>query len=431
MKLLNTPYHITLISGALPLAAAFFDSKLFVFFPFLLTGAAFLLLCFKKKLAIKRTSVIVAVLLWFLLLHGLATAFTVGHGSMGAVGLVVTCVIFVQLFNANRTTPDPNKLTSQLLTLYLMHIAYLLFELFLRKAGFESLLLSMFGNAQNVTKMKDYNSASFLLFIGFPEGFFGLNGMLLGSQSAGQVMACAFIISAQWYKYTPLKGLKGWALSGIALVAFLIAVNMSMLLTLSAVFLLMIYLIPNSRIRKTSIQLSLPLVLVVFSSTIVPLLFYRIVNFDSDIRTYLVAFSSPLEALRGASFIQLFLGHGRVGRWVEFADFGLGMLVLQVGFIFVLFLAVVFVGTIVLAFQETRRATSQRGSISTMEKKWLWLATVNGLIAIVFAMGLLHYTPSIELGGLQLFAFSISITIISTNNLRNARLLKCRNNISE
>lgn len=431
MKLSNNPYHITLISGVLPLAAAFFDSKLFVYFPFMLTGSAFLLLCFKNKLTVNRSGTVVAVLLWFLLFYGLGTTFTIGLGSMGLVGLVVTCVIFVQLFNVNGATLDPDKLARQLLTLYLLHVAYLFIELFLRVAGFEGLLLSMFGNAQNVMKLKDYNSASFLRFIGFPVDFFGLNGMLLGSQSAGQVMASAFIISAQWYKYSPLQGLKGWTLSGITLIAFFMAVNMSMLLTLSAVFLLMIYLTPNSRIRRVSIQLSLLLGLVAFFPAIVPLLFYRIEDFDRDVKTYSEAFGSPLGALGDANWIQLLFGHGRVSKVAEFADFGLGMLMLHIGIVPVLFCAVVLLAIIVSAYQETRHAISRRRSISTLEKKWLWLATVNALIAIVFAMGLMHYTPSIELGGLQMFAFSISVTIISTKNLRNAKLLRCRYSLFE
>lgn len=421
MKLSNTPFYLTLIAGVLPLFAAFFDSKFFVYLPFMLTAMALLLFWFANQGVKQRVSTGMAALLSFLLLHGIGTGLTIGHGSLGLLGLVLTSMIYVQLFNSAGTSPNPGKLINQLVILYLSHMVYLFLELFLRLVGYQDLLLSLFGAAQNVTKMKNYNSAAFLQAIGLPDGFFGLNGMLLGSQSAGQVMVCAFIVSALWYRYSPLRGAKHWTFNSVALFAFLCAVNMTMVLTLAMVCLLMIYVIPFSRIKQTAIQLIVPLGAVFSFSTLVALLFYRISNYDRDVEIYLDAFGAPIETFFDFTLWELMFGLGRNEVRADAADFGLAMLASQVGFVFMIIVGLVLGSILISALRETRRVTSRNTNLSLTEKKWVWLATVNALISFVFAMGLVHYTPSIELGGLQMFAFSIALTVISVRNLRGFR----------
>ncbi|MDO8291949.1 MAG: hypothetical protein Q7T29_03630 [Gallionella sp.] len=421
MKLSNAPFYLTLISGVLPLFAAFFDSKFFVYLPFMLTAIALLLFWFANQGVTQRVSAGMVALLLFLLAHGVGTGLTIGHGSLGLLGLVLTSMIYVQLFNSAGTSLDPGKLVNQLAIVYLLHMAYLFLELFLKFVGYQDLLLSLFGAAKNVTKMKNYNSAAFLQVLGFPDGFFGLNGMLLGSQSAGQVMVCAFIVSALWYKYSPLKGAKQWIFNAVALFAFLCAVNMTMVLTLAMVCLLMIYVIPFSRMKKTAIQLIVPLGVMSFFSAVAALLFYRLSNYDSDVEIYAKAFRAPVETFFDFTLWELMFGLGRTEVRADAADFGLAMLASQVGFVFMVVVGLVLGNILISALRETRRVASWGASLSLTEKKWLWLATVNALISFVFAMGLVHYTPSVELGGLQMFAFSIALTIISVRNLRSFR----------
>lgn len=421
MKLSNAPFYLTLISGVLPLFAAFFDSKLVVYLPFMLTAITLLLFWYANQRVMQGVGAGVFALLSFLFIHGIITSLTVGHGSLGLLGLVLTSMIYVQLLNSAGASLDPGRFIGQLVVVYLLHMAYLFLELFLRLIGYQDVLLSLFGAAQNVTKMKNYNSAAFLQALGLPSDFFGLNGMLLGSQSAGQVMVCAFIISALWYKYSPLRGIKHWIFNAVALFAFLCAVNMTMLLTLAIVCLLMVYVIPFSRIKKAAIQLVVPLGVLSFFSTLTALLFYRINDYERDLAIYTNAFGAPIEAFSDFTLWELLFGLGRSEVRAEAADFGLGMLASQVGFVFMivvgLVLSIIFISTL----RETRRVISCKASLSLTEMKWMWLATVNALISFVFAMGLVHYTPSIELGGLQMFAFSIALTVISVRNLRGFR----------
>jgi hypothetical protein len=427
MKLSNVPFYLTLISGVLPLFAAFFDSELFIYLPFALTVIALLLFWVKSKWTFKRESSGTIFLFLFLVAHGVFMHFTIGYGSLGLLGLVLTVFIYLQLFNGAGACLKPDKLINQLIIIYCLHLTYLFVEFFFRLFGYQNLLLSLFGFAENVTKLKSYNSAAFLqTFVGLPEEFFGLGGLLLGSQSAGQVMACAFIVSGLWYKYSPLKGMKHLIFNILALLAFLFAINMTMMLAIFTVFLLMVYIIPFSRIKTIAIQGIVLLVIIVFFQTIISLLLFRLSNFDQDVEIYLDAFMAPVASFLDFNLWEIIFGLGRQDVRASAADFGAGMLINQIGLLFVLIVSFTLSNILLTAFRESKKAVDLDEACLSERKKWVWLATVNGLISFVFALGLIHYTPSIELGGLQMFAFSIALTIISNRNLRRFRCVEIK-----
>jgi hypothetical protein len=282
----------------------------------------------------------------------------------------------------------------------------------------------MFGNAESVTKMKNYNSASFLWFLGFPREFFGLNGLLLGSQSAGQVMVCAFIIGVQWYKYSWINGFKGFLTTAITLVAFLIAVNMTSVLILVIICFAMIYIIPISNIRNVVIKILVPLGLVILSPVVMPIVFYRIEDYNRDTNIYLEAFGSPIDLLTQMNKIELLFGIGSVQQSVEFSDFGFAMLTIHVGIVLMMLCIITFISVLSKFYKISKAITARKLPINNDEKRWLWLGTVNALISTVFAVSLVHYTPAVELGGLQMFAFSIALLIISSKELNRRLVIK-------
>ena len=51
--------------------------------------------------------------------------------------------------------------------------------------------------------------------------------------------------------------------------------------------------------------------------------------------------------------------------------------------------------------------------------KWVWLGTINTLIALGWLFSLIHYTPAIELGGRELFAFHLAISLHAINNIQS------------
>ena len=148
---------------------------------------------------------------------------------------------------------------------------------------------------------------------------------------------------------------------------------------------------------------------------------YRLSNFDGDVNIYLDAFSAPIKTFINFTPRELLFGLGRYEVRSYAADFGLGMIINQAGLFFVMILGYAMSSIIFSAFCETKIVVGLGKVCSTERKKWAWLATVNALISVLFAFGLIHYTPSIELGGLQMFAFSIALTIISIRYLRKFR----------
>ena len=187
------------------------------------------------------------------------------------------------------------------------------------------------------------------------------------------------------------------------------------------VFLLMVYIIPFSRNKKITIQIIVLLGIMVFFPTIISLLLFRLNNLDRDVEIYLEALSSPLESLFDFTLWEFIFGLGRTEVIANAADFGLGILINQVGLLFVMIVSFTLGNILFKAFRETKRVVGLDEACLSERKKWAWLVTVNALISIVFAMGLFHYTPSIEFGGLQMFAFSIAVTIISIRYLRGFR----------
>ena len=407
----------------LPLVAAYFDSKVVVYLPFAMTILAFLASVSTTPEGATKVRIAPAVLamLLFLAFHGIVTSPTIGHGSLGSIGLVITTVIYIQMFAFDASSSHPDKFIRQLYIIYSVHLAYVYVELALRLAGYESILLSLFGASQTVTKLKDYNSAVFLWYLGLPTTFFGLNGLLLGSQSAGQVMGCFLVVSAPWYKYKPISMGPLKVFFGLILFASLATINMTVAITFACVFVMMLFIVPLSALRRPSIQLASVICLVLFNANILRLLFFRIVDVERDTEEYRTQLLAPVENLEELNPLQLAFGLGRTDVVSEYSDFGIGMLVHQVGIPFVGILACALIVILVNALTETRMVMTLKRRLTQTEQKWLWLVTVNGLISFIFAMGLCHYTPSIELGGLQMFSFSLALTVVATRMLRTVR----------
>ena len=407
----------------LPLVAAYFDSKAVVYLPFAMTILAFLAGVSTTPEGATKVRIAPAVLamLLFLAFHGIVTSLTVGHGSLGAIGLVITTVIYIQMFAFDATSSHPDKFIRQLYIIYSVHLAYIYVELALRLAGYESILLSLFGASQTVTKLKDYNSAVFLWYLGLPDTFFGLNGLLLGSQSAGQVMVCFLVVSAPWYKYTPISMGPLKVFFGLILFGSLATINMTVAIIFTCVFVIMLFIVPLSAIRRPSTQLVSVIFTALFSASLLRLLFFRIVDVERDTEEYRRAFLAPVESLEELNAFEFTFGLGRTKIVSEYADFGIGMLLHQVGIAFVGILACALIVILENALTETRKVMTLKRRLTQTDQKWLWLATVNGLISFIFAMGLCHYTPSIELGGLQMFSFSLALTVVATRMLRTVR----------
>ena len=99
---------------------------------------------------------------------------------------------------------------------------------------------------------------------------------------------------------------------------------------------------------------------------------------------------------------------------VSSADFGFGMLLNQAGII----LVGLFVFFVIRNFLQVHRIIGKLIKLRVKYTKWVWLGTINALIAIGWLVSLSHYTPAIELGGRELFAFHLAITLYAIKNMQ-------------
>ena len=94
------------------------------------------------------------------------------------------------------------------------------------------------------------------------------------------------------------------------------------------------------------------------------------------------------------------------------SDFGIMMIIIQAG----LFLMVPAITSIYLIIIRVKRVTNIFKKQINYEP-WVWLASVNGLLLLGWALSLIHYTPAVELGGRELFAYHISICLFALTKI--------------
>jgi len=56
--------------------------------------------------------------------------------------------------------------------------------------------------------------------------------------------------------------------------------------------------------------------------------------------------------------------------------------------------------------------------LSIISTRWIWLATVNSLLALGWGLSLVHYTSAVELGGRELFAFHVAVCLLALQNIK-------------
>ena len=424
MKARNIPFYVTLLACLLPPLAAHLNSKAVTYIPEVVLMIFYI--GFLVTSDGQRRGARLGPGWWLLLLIGLHAMLQLyvygGHGSMGSIAVVIMTVIFIQLLSGPTMKIDPVRIAQQLSILYALHIMVLFAELGFRMAGFSDTLVRLFGDATEVTKYKTYNSAMFLIYTGFDDSFWGLNGLLLGSQSAGQVMVCAVTLFAPFYCWPLLRGTLNLLLFLAATAGALCAINMTSSLIFALIVLLLIYGVPMSRLGTRFIRITVLVIVMLFAEKIGGLLAFRISS-SSDIDIYLEAYLPPIMVLRDMTWFERLLGLGRYDIRAEFGDFGLAMLVNQVGAVLVAALGVAVIGIVYGALREASKAVRAKhhGITKGEREPWAWLATVNALLVIIWAASLIHYTPAIELGGRELFALHCAVTCVSTLRLRELR----------
>lgn len=235
-------------------------------------------------------------------------------------------------------------------------------------------------------------------------------------------MVCAMTLFAPFYHWPMLSGTRNLLLFLTAAMGALCAINMTSSLIFTLIAFLLIYGLPISRLGTRFIRITAPVVLILFGAQIGGLLIYRITS-RSDFEVYLEAYMPPIMVLKDMSWFERLFGLGRFEIRAAFGDFGLAMLVNQIGAVLVVAMGATIIGIVYGGLREAAKAVRAKYAGQNTEERepWAWLATVNALLVIIWAASLIHYTPAIELGGRELFALHCAVTCVSTARLRELR----------
>lgn len=423
----NLPFVIVLIATTLPWVAAFFDQKWITYLPLFLSLFFYYIYEGKKKSSeiqisygFVLTIFIISISVFWQLSNG------IGIGSGGTIIILVLSYIYYRLFLFSKNCISPTKLMKQLHIIYAVQIIFIFCELFFRLFGGTDIIVGLVGAANEVAIYKMYNKAVFLRFIGF-ENMTGLGGLLLGSQSASQVSLFAVFLFAPFYnhnifyKYNRIPFL--WFY--LSIIAFLLCITMTASILSSIMVFLLFFYLPNSKYKKFKYKLSIIFASIIFFIPISRLIFFNINN-QSDYLTYFNSFYASIVYYQDLSLIEKLFGGGRfIGQSMgeanitngSIADFGIGMLLNQAG-IFLIGFAFIILFKI---FFQVQNIIYFLVRYITYLSPWIWLGTVNSLIALGWGLSLIHYTPAVELGGRELFAFHLSISLLSLKNMKQIK----------
>lgn len=416
MSVKNTPFYIVLLASGLPWVAAAADSRMLTFIPDVVAVAAYLLFAGRYPERILRIHTYFATVFLLMLFHvGFGVVSGRGIGSAGLVSLFVLTFIFSKLLDHDEAEYSAGAITHQISLIYIIHVVFVLAELLFRLAGHTDILVAIAGHTTEVTRYKAYNSATLLVYLGI-EGISGMNSMLLGSQSASQLLLLAAFWFAPLYNGLSLLSNQSSRMSWfiLAVVLFPFVASMTATLMLVILMLFLIYLLPNSILNRRSIWISAPLLAAALSGVLFPLLTFRISE-DGDTEIYMIAFmATPLEFL-DLHLLDQIMGFGSDIQNSDstYKDFGVAMLMLQAG-VYLVGLALMCLLLMVRAVCHAIRRNSEPGSAMS---PWTVVASINAVCAIGWAISLVHYTPAIELGGRHLFALHLAACLVALKRM--------------
>ncbi len=417
------PFLIVLLASVLPWAAAAFNSKMLTYIPDALAVLAYVWLVARHPLKEGGLHFYFAMLFLFVGFHmffGVASGR--GIGSAGLVSLLVLTFIFGKMLEQESSPQLARVIARQIGIVYIVHVVFILAELLFRLAGYTDVLVAIAGHVPGqileFKQYKTYNSATFLNYLGFQD-ITGMNSLLLGSQSASQLALLAAFYFAPWYKgrRAMRDGFAHWSWFLFVVALFPFVASMTAMVMLLLLLLFLIYVLPNSKLNKPAIWFAVPLLLVSMSDVLVQLFAFRITN-EKDVDIYMSAFMAAPRAYMELPLLDQIMGFGsNLGESdVAAADFGLGMLLYQSGFLLMGVVLAVFA----LMIHAVCRAIRHYRTGGFARDPWPAIAGINIVCAIGWAISLIHYTSAIELGGRHIFAMHLAACLVALKRMRAA-----------
>jgi len=415
IRICKIPFAIVILASITPFIAAYTDSKLVALMADLILIISAIILAASGKLKLNM-SFMPIVLLLILLIHSVLSIIDGrGIGSGGIILFFIELFLFYKMLNVNPLKVNLSDIYKWISWIYIMHLIFLVFELLARTAGFTDFFVNIAGSSTVTSIYKTYNTAG-LLFIYFKMS--GLNSLLLGSQSASQLalFGSVWFLSFYTLERKQFKLSKLLILVIIFITMYVLSSTMTSNVLMLLIFMLFILFFNDLKLFIIKKWPFIFFIMIIFGNWIFEAIFFRINN-EEDILIYLSIIESVLETLsKNISLYELIVGWGRVSLEgiLSLSDFGIGALVIQIGllmFVFLLWPIIYFVKNI---FSIRKILNSCHPS-----SRLAFMATINGILGIAWLASLIHYTPAIELGGRQIFAFHIALTLLLLHKLKS------------
>lgn len=329
-----------------------------------------------------------------------------GIGSGGLVMIVLEVFIFYKLLEASPNAVTPEVAARWVARIYKLHLLFLSFELVACLAGLRDFFVGIAGASTVTTIYKTYNTAALLNYFDYP----GLNSLLLGSQSASQLV----LFALYWfvtYRYRAIDGLQDrWNIIWVTLALVMYPVNATMTSNALLAILIFTMLLLFRRLRNVGLKTALilsPFVLF-FAEEFVRLFLFRLLE-EKDIEIYYAALEVPIQVFSEIGLYRQLLGWGAfIDEFlIDDTNFGLGTIVFQVGALITTacFACIaIFWKRLVIASKNLECGTPQTRIAA-------YMTVANGLLALAWFVSIVHYTTAIELGGRQILAFHAALAL--------------------
>ena len=427
MRISKIPFYFVIASLFLPIIAAYTRSIYVTYFIDVFTLSLFSIFLILGKFTISKKYIALVLLPFFLYLSfNLFNGNGIGYKSLFSI--ILLTYIFLTYFKSSNNPDFHYIIFRQIKFIYVFLIAALFLEMILRIGGYDNLLFKPISTESLIHSMnpamaeagavklyKFYNAADFFKYVGF-QNMTGLNSLLLGSQAASQIVANGIVIFCPFYYGSSISSLKDKYLLFLTCIVFypFVATQTSNLI-LIIIFLIFLFILPNSKLKNVYTKLSFPLITISFIG-LLPLILFRVSRFD-DLKIYIDAWMEPINLwIKVNSFDKLFGLGDTVSGLLNSSDFGFGILFLSLGLIpFIFLLSLIF-----LLIIKTLSLIKISMNKNIIKDPWVYLGSVNIMCVIALFLSLFHYTQILELGGRHIFTFHLATGYICIEKIKKA-----------
>lgn len=337
-----------------------------------------------------------------------------GVGGSAILSVILMVSLYLSFFKVAPVYKLNNKLINQVSFIYMIHVGFILVEFILLKTGNANILSALAGGHYKAAKIDAYTP--------IPQSLY--------KQSQAAAQLCLFAMTWFWMIYLSRKKLMSRFRVAHVFVLIVALLFLSVFPNTTVQFVGIVLLFSVVYLMPVSKKLFLRFVVLLTGSVLfIPI--YKAITYKISkasygrAEEYINAFMDPVYIFLEQPLFSQLWGVGGLSSASEvglkYADFGLGVFVLQVGLILVVIACLV----LLVLFLRAQLYGHRRLFNNPQCFPWVWLGLVNALLAVGNLLSLVHYTVALQTGGRALFSFHIAIAIFSLQQLvQYRRVLK-------